>query len=395
MVDLADSAAEATFRKVVRDFIAEHGEKGRYMGAGEGTGDEPDWKERQRPWREALVSRGWIAPAWPKEWGGASLSYSEQFVLKQELAEAGLQNTGGLGVDHLGPTLMVHGTEEQKRAHLSGILSGDVFWCQGWSEPGAGSDLAALQTRAVRDGDDYVINGQKIWTSGAHRADWIFLLTRTDPDAPKHRGITLLMMNMKQPGVQVRPLINMGNTHGFNEVFFEDARTPVQNRIGEENRGWYVGLTLTDFERSSIGSNVTAQRRLRETRELAKRSPANQVQGRASATWRLAFADRWMEAEVSKLFAYRVVTMQNAGRVPNYEGSMAKVFLAEINQHVARTGLQLYGLYGTMWDHDREEADKGMAAERYLSAVSSTIAGGTSEIQRNIIATRGLGLPRG
>ena len=395
MVDLADNAEEAAFRKVVGAFLAEHGEKGRYMGAGEETGDEPDWRERQRPWREALVARGWIAPAWPKEWGGASLSVRQQFILNQELAEAGLQNTGGLGVSFFGPTLLVHGTEEQKREHLSRILSGEIMWCQGWSEPGAGSDLASVQTRAVRDGDDYVINGQKIWTSGAHRADMMYLLTRTDPDAPKHRGISLLILNMKQPGVQVRPLINMANTHGFNEVFFEDARTPIKNRVGEENRGWYVGMTLTDFERSSIGSNVGVQRQLREIRALATGSPVDRVRGRESHQWRMAYADCWIEADVSRLFAFRIVSMQNAGRVPNYEGSMAKVFLSEINQRVARMALKLNGLFGNLWDAKREEADAGRAVARYLSTVSSTIGGGTSEIQRNIIATRGLGLPRG
>jgi alkylation response protein AidB-like acyl-CoA dehydrogenase len=390
MVDFTDNAEEAAFRQVVLDFIAEHGEKGK------GSGDlEAAPRERLKAWREVLVERGWIAPAWPKEIGGAGLSIRQQFILNQELAEHGLSNVGGLGVNFFGPALLVHGNEEQKKEHLGALLRGEVMWCQGWSEPGSGSDLASLQTRAVRNGDEYVLNGQKIWTSGAQYADKMYMLARTDPDAPKHRGISLLMLDMRQPGVSVRPLTTMDNRKPFNEVYFEDVHVPVANLVGEENRGWYAGMTVTDFERSSIGSNVGAQRRLREVLQHAKERPAQEVPGRDLTAWRVQFADRWVEAEISKLFAYRIVSMQNAGMVPNYEGSMAKVFLSEVNQRIARTNLGLYGLYGNLWDAKREEAEGGEAALRYLAAVSSTIAGGTSEIQRNIVATRGLGLPRG
>ena len=390
MVDFSDNTEEAAFRKVVLTFIEEHGEKGK------GSGDlEAAPRERLQAWREVLVERGWIAPAWPKEVGGAGLSVRQQFILNQELAEHGLSNVGGLGVNFFGPALLVHGTDEQKQEHLGALLRGEVMWCQGWSEPGSGSDLASLQTRAVRSGDEYILNGQKIWTSGAQFADKMYMLARTDPDAPKHRGISLLMLDMHSPGVSVRPLTTMDNRKPFNEVYFEDVHVPVGNRVGDENRGWYVGMTVTDFERSSIGSNVGAQRRLREVLKFATERPVDEVPGRAITAWRVAFADRWIEAEVSKLFAFRVVSMQNAGMVPNYEGSMAKVFLSEVNQRMARTGLGLYGLYGTLWDPKRPEAEAGDAALRYLSSVSSTIAGGTSEIQRSIVATRGLGLPRG
>jgi alkylation response protein AidB-like acyl-CoA dehydrogenase len=390
VVDFTDNAEEAAFRKVVLAFIEEHGEKGK------GSGDlEAAPRERLQAWREVLVERGWIAPAWPKEVGGAGLSVRQQFILNQELAEHGLSNVGGLGVNFFGPALLVHGTDEQKQEHLGALLRGEVMWCQGWSEPGSGSDLASLQTRAVRSGDEYILNGQKIWTSGAQFADKMYMLARTDPDAPKHRGISLLMLDMHSPGVSVRPLTTMDNRKPFNEVYFEDVHVPVANRVGDENRGWYVGMTVTDFERSSIGSNVGAQRRLREVLTFARERPAHEVPGRGITAWRVAFADRWVEAEVSKLFAFRVVSMQNAGMVPNYEGSMAKVFLSEVNQRMARTGLGLYGLYGTLWDVSRPEAEAGDAALRYLASVSSTIAGGTSEIQRSIVATRGLGLPRG
>jgi alkylation response protein AidB-like acyl-CoA dehydrogenase len=208
----------------VRDFIAEHGEKGRV------SAPPPDEspRERFRPWREALVERKWVAAAWPEEIGGAGLSIREQFILSQELAQHGLSNVGGLGVDFFGPALLIHGTEEQKQEYLGPLGRGETMWAQGWSEPGAGSDLASLQTRALREGDEYVINGQKIWTSGAQFSDRMYMLARTDPEAPKHRGISLLTLDLRQPGVTIRPLTTMDNRRPFNEVFFEDVRIPVK-----------------------------------------------------------------------------------------------------------------------------------------------------------------------
>ncbi|MCA9857968.1 MAG: acyl-CoA dehydrogenase family protein, partial [Dehalococcoidia bacterium] len=211
----------------------------------------------------ALAANHWVAPQWPAEYGGGGLSSMEQFVLNQELARAGAPGVGGSGVSLLGPTLIVHGTEEQKQQYLPSILNASTVWAQGYSEPGAGSDLAGLQTRAIRDGDDFVINGQKIWTSGAHAADALFCLVRTDPAAPKHRGISFLLIeDINTPGITVRPLVNMAGRHYFNEVFFEDVRIPARNLVGEENRGWYVGMTLLDFERSNIGGAVSARRTL-------------------------------------------------------------------------------------------------------------------------------------
>ncbi|MQA00812.1 MAG: hypothetical protein GEU80_16070 [Dehalococcoidia bacterium] len=401
-MELVDTPQEAAFRAEVRKFIEQYGAKARPGGGnGGGRGEDAesgwsaDYRERTKAWRDALVERGWIAPAWPKEYGGAGLTAKEQFILNEELAEDGLSNVGGFGVMMLGPTLMVHGSDDQKQEHLSKILKGEVVWCQGWSEPSAGSDLASLQTRAIRDGDEYVLNGQKIWTSGAQHADKMYMLARTDPDAPKHRGISMLMLDMHQPGVTVRPLTNLANTQGFNEVFFEDVRVPVRNRIGEEDRGWYVGMTLTDYERSGIGNAVGTQRRLEGILKQAKDSPEHLVSGKRGGTWRLAFADRWIEAETARLFSYLNITIQTRNQVPNHEASMSKLFTSELGQRISATNLKLHGLNGTIWDRKREEGDHGRAAGGYLQAVSATIAGGTSEIQRNIIATRGLQLPRG
>ena len=230
MVDLKDSPDQAIFREEVRSFITDNRPQ-KSEDAGDESGWSKDARERTKDWRGALVANGWIAPAWPKEYGGAGLSINEQFILNEELAENGLSNEGGFGVMMLGPTLMIHGSDEQKTEHLPKILQGDSIWCQGWSEPGSGSDLASLQPRAVRDGDEDVLNGQKIWTSGAQHANWMYMLARTDGDAPKHRGISMLMFPMDSSGVSVRPLTNMADSQGFNEVFFEDVRVPVENRL--------------------------------------------------------------------------------------------------------------------------------------------------------------------
>jgi alkylation response protein AidB-like acyl-CoA dehydrogenase len=395
MVEFEDSQAEATFRAEVRSFIEANAPEHDLDPGADRRSADPAIRGGFERWRDALVAKGWIAPHWPQEYGGAGLSVKEQFILNEELAEAGTSNVGGFGVMMLGPTLILHGTKEQQDEQLPRVLRGEVHWAQGWSEPGSGSDLASLQTRAARDGDEYVINGQKIWTSGAQHADAIYMLARTDPDAPKHRGISFFMFDMTTPGISVRPLAQMSGASGFNEVFFEDVRVPARNMVGDENRGWYVGMTLTDFERSGIGTAVGVQRRLRETLEQAKDLPEGESALPRNPQLRVAFADRWTEAEVAKLFSYRIVTMQAHNLVPGYEASTAKLYTSELNQRIALTALRLYGLFGNLWDEDRSEADSGEAARRYLASVSSTIAGGTSEIQRNIIATRGLGLPRG
>jgi len=346
-----------------------------------------------RPWLDRLAENGWLAPAWPKQYGGADMSVLEQFVLSQELTEAGAPVSRQM-LNLVGPTIMLHGTDEQKAEHLPPMLRGEVAWCQGFSEPGSGSDLASLQTRAVRDGDDYVINGQKIWTSGAHRADWMFILTRTDPDAPKHRGISYLLMDMKQPGVQVRPLINLANGHVFNEVFFEDVRVPVRNRIGEENRGWYVGTTTLDFERSNIARVVNINKQIRRLhRYVTSRSAAGRP---VRPAYRMELVDRAVETAVCELLSFQVISIQARGGVPNMEASMNKMFGSELQQRVAWTGMHLTGMAGQLRRTGGLEADaKLRPAMDYMTTVPATIAAGTSEIQRNIIATRGLGLPRG
>ena len=392
-MDFHDNPEEAAFRTEVRDFIenelpasakdSELFERGMYRGA----------FERLKDVRQKLASRGWIAPAWPKEYGGAGLSVMQQFIMNEEFAENRVPPVGGMGVSMVGPTLIVHGNEQQKKEHLGRILSGEVQWCQGFSEPGSGSDLASLQTRAVRDGDDFVINGQKIWTSGAQYAHWMFMMARTDPDAPKHKGISYFLVDMKSPGVSVRPLTNLASQDMFNEVFFEDVRVPAKNLVGELNRGWYIGTTTLDFERSSIGSAVGIRLQLDELVNYAKAHEADGTSRTGYMTsLKTELADRYVEANVSRLMSYRVVTMQAKGMIPNHEASMTKLFASELAQRIARTGVKVLGLYGQLYGGGAPM--KGRYESSYMTSLASTIAGGTSEIQRNIIATRGLGLPR-
>ena len=393
-MQLTDSPVEATFRETVRDFI--HTECSAQLRAPSADwGTLGGYRSESDPalfrvWRDKLASLGWIAPAWPKEFGGAGLSVMEQFIFNETMAEERAPTVGGISVGWAGPTIIMYGTEVQKREHLQPILEGKSVWCQLFSEPGAGSDLASIQTRAVKDGDDFVINGQKIWTSGAHRADWGILLARTDPDAPKHRGISYFLLDMKLPGIQVRPLVNMAGSHDFNEVFFEDVRVSSQYLLGEENRGWYIGTTTLDFERSSIAGSVRQEQTVVELVGVAR---GRRRERQDTVRWNLA--DRTVEAAVARLLSYRVVSMQNRGLVPNKEASIAKLFVSELEQRIANTAMQLFGMSAQIHRGSAQAPLDGRAPRFYLYSSPMTIGGGTSEIQRNIIATRGLGLPRG
>jgi alkylation response protein AidB-like acyl-CoA dehydrogenase len=394
-MDFRDTTDEAKFRVEVKNFIESEAPQVA-RGASREEALVGNW-ERNQLWFKKLAERGWIAPAWPTEYGGAGMTVMEQFIFNEEMAlnraPRPLHLLIGLGM--AGPTIIVHGTDQQKQEHLPGILSGEDVWCQGYSEPGSGSDLASLQTRAVRDGDDYVINGQKIWTTLAHIAKKMILLARTDPDAPKHKGITYFILDMKSPGVTVRPLMNMANSHEFNEVFFDNVRVPKDNIIGEENRGWYTAVTTLDFERSAIGSAVGMKQSVEELVSFAK----DHVDDHTSALGtdplvRYELADRMVEVEVGRMLSYRVASMQNRGLIPNYEASLLKLYTTELNQRIARTGVEMLGLYGQLDRGSDWAPNKGRNCYTYLRSVAYTIEGGTSEIQRNIVATRGLGLPR-
>jgi alkylation response protein AidB-like acyl-CoA dehydrogenase len=373
----AFTAAQDEFRQELRAFLRT-----------ELDGHEPDGGYN-REFSEKMSARGWIGMAWPKEYGGQGLGSVEQMIYTEEMilhkAPRGYHFTAERQV---GPSLVLHGTEEQKREWLPKIINAGVSFALGLSEPGAGSDLAAVTTRALRDGDEYVVNGQKIWTSGGHLADAIWLVTRTDPEAPKHRGISCLMVDLKSPGITIRPLYDMTGEHHFNEVFFEDVRVPANRRVGEENRGWYILAEHLDFERSGIERLVDLEHMFREVMEYARERARA---GRLDPAIRSRLAELKIEVEVGRLMCYRVAYLQSIGSVPNYEASMAKAYGTEWSQRMMATAMNLLGC-------EAGAAVPGSLAARvqtlYLNSVSRTIAGGTSEIQRNIIATRGLGLPR-
>jgi alkylation response protein AidB-like acyl-CoA dehydrogenase len=404
-MDFGDSAEEAAFREKVRAFIKKElpaelnrrGTGGAMFGGGSGRFTNPDYWKILNGWLQKLDSRGWVAPAWPKEYGGGGLTVIEQFILNMEMALAGApRSPNQIGLGWVGPTLILYGTEEQKQKHLRPILSNQAFWCQGFSEPGAGSDLASLQTRAVRDGDDYVVNGQKIWTSGAHVAHWMILLARTDAEAPKHKGISYFLVDMKSPGISIRPLENMAGSHDFNEVFFDNVRVPKENLIGEENRGWYIGTATLDFERSGIATGVSHGLTVRDFVDFAHTHANDPMFPNArNRKMRYELADRAIESEVEQLLSYQVIGLQKRGLVPNHEASVAKLFSTEMDQRIAATGLKLLGHYGQVMKDGKYEAMNGRMPSMYMYATTSTVGGGTSEIQRNIIAQRGLGMPRG
>ena len=336
-----------------------------------------------------LADRGWLTMHWPKEHGGMAASPMKQLIYNEESGYFKAPG-GGMGVQMAGPSIMHHGTDAQKAKHLAAIAAGDEIWCQGFSEPGSGSDLASLQTRAVRDGDDYVINGQKIWNSGGHLANWCMMLVRTDPDAPKHRGITYLLMDMKSPGVTVRPLTNMLGSHAFNEIFLEDVRVPRSNLVGEENRGWYVATTTLDYERSGIARIAWGGRVLEDMVSYVRERPELRT-----PQLRNKLADLWVASETARLLAYRVTWLQSQDLIPNYEASMSKVFGSEVQAEITQLGVNMLGLAGQLRRGSAGDPPFwGAMPEAYMGITSYSIASGTSEIQRNIIATRGLGLPR-
>ena len=341
-----------------------------------------------RRFNKKLAAKGWIAPAWPAEYGGMALGAVEQLVFGEEMAYARAPGGArGPAVGYAGPTIMLFGTEAQKARHLPGITNWDTVWCQGFSEPGSGSDLASLQTTAVRDGDDWILSGTKIWTSHGHYADWMYLLARTDVEAPKHKGVSYFLLDLQSPGVTFQPLLNMAGRKGFGQFFFDGVRMPADALLGEVNRGWYQATTTLDLERSNIANAGSARRTIDDL-------GAHLREGASAGARRQELAERAIEVEVATILSYRVASMLAAGLVPNQEASTLKLFLSELDQRIASLGLSILGMYGALMPGSPLAKLRAQFALTYLTTVPRTIAGGTSEIQRNIIATRGLGLPR-
>ena len=373
------------FRRELRAWLAKNKPEGRITEAETIGGDDDDaiWN-RNLAWFRKLASGGWTGIEWPEEYGGRAAGILQSIVYHQELgrARAPMPYLGsGLGL--IGPTLMHWGSDEQKRRYLPKILAGDEIWCQGYSEPNAGSDLASLQTRAVEDGDDFIVNGQKIWTSSAQRADWIFLLVRTDPEAPKHRGISYLLADMKSPGILVRPLVQMTGARGFNEVFFEDVRVPKSNLVGERNQGWQVAITTLMYERNGAGGGGGGQ--IRDLVKLAK-----SVKRGAKTAWddkdvRQKIVQFMSEATALRYTGYRQLTRRLKGLPPGPEGSMMKLCGSELNLRMQMFAMELLGPYSQIEYKAPHAIDQGKWLFRMLAARGMTIAAGTNQIQHNII----------
>jgi alkylation response protein AidB-like acyl-CoA dehydrogenase len=350
-----------------------------------------EW-EKRHAWHKKMHEAGWVAIQYPREYGGRGATITQQYIYDEELSRIGApQLVNGQGIGLVGPTLMHWGTEEQRRRYLQKMLAAEEIWCQGYSEPGSGSDLASLQTRAVEDGDDFVVNGQKVWTSDAHHADMCFLLVRTDPAAPKHKGISYLLVDMHGPGVTVRPLVQMTGDRGFNEMFFEDVRVPKSNLVGEKNNGWLVALTSLMYERRARDMTPIVN-------ELATLAHLVCING--SLAWddsdvRQRIAEFACEAGAIRYLGLRQLTRQLKGFPPGPESSIQKLAYSELNLRIQKFAMELLGPYSQMTYEAPLAIDDGKWSYRMLAARGMIIGAGTSEIQRNVIGERVLGLPKG
>ncbi len=393
-MDFQFTAEQDGFRRELREFlVGELGEDWR--------GIDPDAYFLDQHWplirglTRKLADKGWLTLAWPEEYGGQGRSQIDQLIFTEEAAYFRAPTRDALiGVGLMGPTLMVYGTGEQKARYLPEIASGEAVYCQGFSEPESGSDLASLQLKAEDAGDDFVLTGSKIWTSGAHRATHCFLLGRTDPNAPKHHGISAFIVPMDSPGIEVTSIANMYDVYYFNQIFFDGVRVPKRNLIGGLNRGWYVAATSLDFERSGIARFAANRRSLEELVGFARETVIGGRRPSEDPVIRNELADLWVSNEAGRLVAYKVAWMQSGGEVPNKEAAISKLMGSEVAQRIYRLGLKMLGPYGTLERGSRWAHLDGRLPLEWMDSISLTIRAGTSEIMRNIVAVRGLGLPR-
>ncbi|MDY6892649.1 MAG: acyl-CoA dehydrogenase family protein [Chloroflexota bacterium] len=354
-------------------------------------GDEETW-QFHRYMAQKLGAKGWLSLPWPKEYGGQEHDLVSQFIFNLVMGYHRAPGIGA-GIMMLAPTLLAAGNEEQKKQFLPPIARGEVDWCQGWSEPNAGSDLASLTTRAVRDGDEYILNGQKIWTSGAHHSDWMFLLARTNPELKRSRGISFLLLDMKTPGITVRPILNMDGAHSFNEVFFDDVRVPVKNRVGEEDQGWAVTRMTMNFERSGVGGFAGNLRNLEDLVGFCKETVWYGRPLIEDPLVRRHLAQMAIETKVGEAMARRLNWRMQKGEMVIAEASASKAWGSESHQRIIYAACEIIGLYGQV-KKSKWAPLYGRFAKAYELGCSLNLGGGSSEIQRNLVAWVGLELPR-
>jgi len=390
-MDLNLTPGELAFRDELRAWLKDN-QPAPWTGPAHEAESQGAYTDYLAAWQRTLFDGGWAGISWPKEFGGRGASFMEQAIFQEEMAAADApEPIGVIGLSLVGPTIIAVGTESHKNRYLAKILSGEEIWCQGFSEPNAGSDLASLGTRAVRDGDHFVVNGQKIWTSFAHLAHRCLLLTRTDTTAPKHRGITCLLVDMHSPGVEVRPLKMMSGDSAFNEVFFTDVRVPVDEVLGEVNQGWPVAITALANERANLGSGLYAmfKRNLEALVEHTRQPRAGREPAARDPLVRQKIAQLYLELEIFRLNTNRALTKLIKTGMPGPEGSIQKLFWSEYNQRLSQAALEILGPVAQL-----EEFDGGQWVYHYLRSRGNTIEAGTSEVQRNIIAQRVLGLSK-
>ncbi len=397
-MQLEFSPAEIAFQKEVRTFIAENYPENLRSVQDEGHDLS---KENFLSWHRILAKKGWIAPAWPVEYGGTGWTATERFIWSEELAAADCVGTMPFGLSMVGPVIYTFGTPEQKAKFLPGILSGDDWWCQGYSEPGAGSDLASLRTKAVRDGDDYVVNGQKTWTTMAQHADWGFFLVRTDSDAKAQEGISFLLIDMKTPGVTVRPIITLGGEHEVNEVWLEDVRVPVANRVYEENKGWTCAKFLLAHERTGIAAVARSKRGVEKIKAIARTEQDGDRPLIANPFFKRKISELEIDLTALEFTELRSLAGEASGKGPGPESSLLKIKGSEIQQRITELALEAVGHYGAPYFRGFGEGDNEhpigpdyahRAAPTYFNTRKTTIYGGSNEIQRNIIAKMVLGI---
>lgn len=341
-----------------------------------------------------LGEKGWLSLHWPKEHGGKAYGPIEHFIFHEVRTYYRVPGVDINGPTNVAASIMDHGSEEVRKRWLPGIASGEINWCQGWSEPNSGSDLASLATRAVEDGDDYVINGQKTWTTGAHRADNMFLLARTDPEVPKHKGLTYFLTPMDRPGITVKPLLFMHGKHEYNETFFDNLRIPKKNIVGKVNNGWYVAMSGMKYERSGVASFFSLKRDLEDLIEFCRQATRNgKILGKYPIV-RQRLAELAVEIEAWRQWAYYVASLQSKDKLAFAEGSVSKYFGTELAVRFANVAVEIMGLYGTLKKGSKWAVLQGRFEDKCQSNLGMTIAGGTNEIQKNIIAWMGLNLPR-
>jgi len=389
-MNLHFSEEDESFRREVLEFI------GKELPADwKGTGllSEAHGEEEWRFAREMLRkvgAKGWHSLAWPREYGGHE-SMTKQFIFSEEMYYHELPGVDLVGTLMLAPSIIQHGSEQQKRDHLPKIARGEVVWCQGFSEPGAGSDLASLSTRAVDAGDYFVVNGQKVWSTNANRADWGYVLVRTDPDVPKHKGISFLLVDMRTPGLTARHLPNIVGT--YCEIFLDNVHVPKENLVGKVNDGWRVANTVLGYERSGVHRISAARRNLDKLIEYAQQTLRGGEPLFKQPVVRNRLTDLYIEARAVRLLALRVLSLQNSGRDISYEVSLSRLGGSLLQQHVAAAAMDILGPLGLL-DPRSKYAPSSDFRREYLYSLGATVGAGTAEIQRNIIAQRGLGLPK-